>query len=303
MEWQNEHYPEIQPPATDMRFAYPMQKIQDWLTQQWVIFWGRRINPTEFPWLVGPFGNLDAIGENFIYEFAQKENLIIERETKKGGLLPSMSSLNLSTAEQSSLSPQVIDFYENTAQYDLQFSVEWKPFFRVFGVLISWLFSRRLNQLNLPTKNSTKPEALRSELIRLAESASNQAKYTFWLRSIKSSGQKVYSGAYSISTLPSGKTCIKAVFPLPNGNATVLMTPSVGTNGELILESSGKKFGDAGFYFLLKDSKGNYWSQYIRSFRDRLILRSGNGALSAEQTLTLWHKEVVRFNYNIEKKQ
>lgn len=286
-----------------MRFAYPMQKIQDWLTQQWVILWGRKIDPLEFPWLIGPFGNLDVIGEDFINQFAEREKLTIEREIKTRGLIPSMSSLNLSETELSNLSLQVINFYENTAQYDLYFSVKWNSFFRVFGVLISRLFSNRLNQLNIPTMNSKNLQALKCELITLVEPGCNQPKYTFWLRSIKSSGQAIYSGVYGISTLPSGKTCIKTVFPLPNGNATVLMTPSVGKKGELILESSGEKFGDAGFYFLLKDSKGEFWSQYVRSFRDRLIVRSQNGSLSAEQILTLWHKEVLRFNYEIEERQ
>lgn len=286
-----------------MRFAYPMQKIQDWLTQQWVIIWGRKINPTEFSWLIGPFGNLNVIGEDFVNEFAAKEKLTIEREAETGGLIPSIISLNLSEIERSNLSCQVIDFYENTARYNLHFCVKWNPLFKVFGFLISRLFSNRLRQLNIPTANSKKFHALKSELISLAEPASNKVKYTFWIRSIKSSGQPVFSGVYGVSTLPSGQACIKAVFPLPNGNATVLMTPTVSKNGELILEASGKGFGDAGFYFLLKDSKGEYWAQYIRSFRDRLILRSTNGSLSAEQVLTLWQKEVLRFNYKIEQKQ
>lgn len=160
-----------------------------------------------------------------------------------------------------------------------------------------------MRQLNIPTTSAKTVHALNSELISLVEPASKNVKYTFWIRSIQSSGQPVYSGVYGLSTLPSGETCVKAVFPLPNGNATVLLTPSVAQNGELILESSGKKFGDAGFYFLLKDSKGEYWAQYIRSFRDRLTLRlADDGSLAAEQVLTLWKKEVLRFNYIIERK-
>ncbi|HUC83142.1 MAG TPA: hypothetical protein VMR70_19690 [Flavisolibacter sp.] len=285
-----------------MRFAYPMQKLQDWLTQQWVILWGRKIKPEEYAWLMGPFGNLDAIGENFIHELAEKENLAVDMDAKTTGLIPSINSLNLSEAERSKLSLQVIDFYENTVNYKLHFSVKWNPFFRVFGVLINRLFSTRLNQLNIPVKNATTPQELTSELISLTETGSDQPKYTFWLRSIKSSGQAIYSGAYGIGVLPSGQACIKAVFPLPNGNATVLMTPCVGQNGELILESSGKRFGDAGFYFLLKDAKGEYWSQNIQSFRDRLTIRSEDGCLWAEQVLTLWKKEVLRFQYKIEAK-
>lgn len=286
-----------------MRFAYPIQKFQDWMTQQWVILRGRKIKPEDFPWLMGPFGNLDAIGEDFIYKFAEKENLIIQKDSKAKGIIPSMQKLNLSEAEFSNLSKSVIGFYEKTDNHNLQFSVQWNPFFKFFGILINKLFSNRINQLNIPTKNIDDSESLKSEIINLVDTKTNEIKYTFWFRSIKSSGQVIYSGVYGISNLPSGKTCVKAVFHLPNGNATVLMIPSVGENGELILDSSGKKFGDAGFYFLLKDSKGDYWSQFISSFRDRLIIGSQNDIISAEQTLTLWHLKVLTFKYTIELKK
>lgn len=286
-----------------MRFAYPMQKFQDWVTQQWVILRGRKIKPEDFPWLMGPFGNLNAIGEDFIHKFAEKENLIIQKDSKSNGIIPSMQKLNLSETEFSNLSQSVIGFYENTANHNLQFSVQWNSFFKFFGILINKLFSNRINQLNIPTKNIDDSESLKSEIINLIDPKTNEIKYTFWFRSIKSSGQVIYSGVYGITNLPTGKTCVKAVFPLPNGNATVLMIPSVGGNGELILDSSGKKFGDAGFYFLLKDSKGDYWSQFISSFRDRLIIDSKNDIISAEQTLTLWYLKVLSFKYIIELKK
>lgn len=286
-----------------MRFAYPMQKFQDRVTQQWVILRGRKIKPEDFPWLMGPFGNLDAIGEDLIYQFAKKENLTVEKDSKAKGIIPSMQKLNLSEAEFSNLSKKVIGFYENTSNHNLDLSVHWNPLFKFFGILINKLFSKRIDQLNIPTKNISDPKSLKSEIINLVDPATNEIKYIFWFRFIESSGQVIYSGVYGISNLPSGKTCVKAVFPLPNGNATVFMIPTVGENGELILDSSGKKFGDAGFYFLLKDSKGEYWSQFISSFRDRLIIGSENDLISAEQTLTLWHQKVLTFNYKIELKK
>lgn len=286
-----------------MRFAYPMQKFQDWVTQQWVILRGKKINPEDFPWLIGPFGNLDAIGKDYIHQFAEKQNLIIQKDSESKGIIPSMQKLNLSETEFANLSESVIQFYENTDGHHLQFSVQWNPFFKFFGILLNKLFSNRINQLNIPTKNIDDSETLKSEIINLADPVTNEIKYTFWFRSIQSTGQVIYSGVYGISILPSGKTCVKAVFPLPNGNATVLMIPSVGENGELILDSSGEKFGDAGFYFLLKDSKGEYWSQFIKSFRDRLIIGSKNDIISAEQTLTLWSLRVLTFNYKIERKK
>lgn len=280
-----------------------MQKFQDWVTQQWVILRGRKIKAENFPWLMGPFGNLDAIEKDFIHQFAKKENLIIQINSNIKGIIPSMLKLNLSETEFSNLSKNVIAFYEKTENYNLDFSVKWNPFFKFFGILVNKLFSNRINQLNIPTKNISDSESLKSEIINLVNPTTNEIKYTFWFRCIASSGQVIYSGVYGISNLPSGKTCIKAVFPLPNGNATVLMIPSVGKNGELILDSSGKEFGDAGFYFLLKDSKGEYWSKFIHSFRDRLIIGSENDLISAEQTLTLWHIKVLTFYYKIKLKK
>ncbi|REC63299.1 hypothetical protein DRF65_06500 [Chryseobacterium pennae] len=286
-----------------MRFAYPIQKFQDWFTQQLIILRGRKIKTEDSLWLMGPFGNLNPMSEDFIHQFAEKENLVVEKGSKVKGIIPSMLKLNLSETEFSNLSKNVVGFYENTSNYTLNFSIQWNPYFKLFGILINKLFSNRINQLNIPTKSIDGSESIKSEIINLTDPKTDEIKHTFWFRSIESTGQVIYSGVYGISNLPSGKTCVKAVFPLPNGNATVLMTPSVGKNGELILDSSGKQFGDAGFYFLLKDSKGEYWSQFIRSFRDCLIIGSENDIISAEQTLTLWHFKVLTFIYKIELKK
>src|SRR5690606_31565372 len=150
--------------------------------------------------------------------------------------------------------------------------------------------------------NITDAESIKSEIITLSDPESDEVKYTIWLRTLKSNGQVIYSGVYGTCKLPSGKTCIKAVFPLPNGNATVIMSPGVGKDGELNVDQSRKKFGDAGVDVLLNDSKGDYWTRFIGSFRDRLIIGEESGHLSAEQSLTLWHQKVLSFNYTIKLK-
>ena len=280
-----------------------MQKLQDRVTQQWFIIRGRRIEPNDVPWLIGPFGNIGGIGGGFIDQLAEKEGLSVKRNGESSGLIPSIGDLNFSELELSRLSKSVIDFYENTADYELALSVRWNPVFRTIGVLTNKLFSSRINQLNIPTQNLDDTESLTSEIVSLVEPASSETRYTIWFRTIRSSGQVVYSGVYGTCILPSGKTCIKAAFPLPNGNATVLMAPRVGSNGELVLESSGKDFGDAGFYFLLEDSRGDLWSQFIRSFRDRLTIHAEGDHLLAEQTLTLFKLRVVTFTYRIVPKE
>lgn len=284
-----------------MNIAYRMQTFQDWFTQQWVILWGREIDPSKYSWLMGPFGELNGIGEKFITQLAEKENLTIVKKSASKGILPSVSNLNLSEDELKKLSQKVIDFYEKTGDYQLQFNVRWNPFFKIFGYLVNRMFSQRINQLNIPTQNIPPSESLTSEIIQLISTQDNEVKYTIWLRKFQSTGKIIYSGIYTTCTLPSGTTCVKAIFPLPKGNATVILKPSVGNENQLILDSSGKKFGDAGFYFLLNDSKGKYWSQYVKSFTEKLMVSHEHEHLKAKQTLKLLNLQVVNFEYDIVK--
>lgn len=286
-----------------MGTASPKQNFQDWITQQWVILFGKKIIPNQYEWLLGPFGKTKGIGQKFIEQLAKNENLEIDRSEQERGIIQSINQLNLSNQELYVLSKNVIDFYENTSNYKFDLKVKWNPFFKFFGWLLKILFSNRIEQLNLPMESNKNSEALKSEIIHLIDKKTKVLKRTIWLRTFTNSGQVVYSGVYEPCTIPNGDTCIKAIFPLPNGNATVILNPSVGKNGELILKSSGKKIGDSGFYFLLNDSKGNTWTKYIKSFQDKLVVSSKNERIIAEQTLTLWNLRVLTFVYRIKKIQ
>ena len=286
-----------------MGIAILKQNLQDLITQQWVILFGKKIIENQNKWLLGPFGSTKGIGVKFIKQLAKNEQLIIDEKENDKGILSSINQLNLSSEEQNKLSKNVIDFYENTSNYDFDLKVNWNPFFKGFGVLLRLLFSNRIEQLNVPIENIEDSESLKSDIIQLLDVTTKEVKRTIWLRSFKATGEVVYSGVYETCVIPSGQTCIKAIFPLPNGSATVILSPSVGENGELILTSSGKKIGDSGFYFLLNDSKGNLWTKFIKSFKDELVISSKNENIIAIQTLTLWNLRVLQFTYHINKKR
>jgi hypothetical protein len=277
------------------------QRLQDWLTQLWVLQFGKRIEPNAYDWLLGPFGASDQIGQHFISEIAERENLERAPKNPEAGLLTSIHDLQLSSAELQGLTPEVIDFYEHTAAYYLSLEVNWNRSFLPFGTLVKWLFSRRIQQLNIPTTSNEVAAGLTNELIQLRDPKSKAIKRTFWFRTLRSTGEVVYSGIYGTSQLPNGKRVVKAVFPLPHGNATVLLLPSVQADGSLRLSSAGKKIGDSGFYFLLEDANGHYWTKFIRSFKDELHIFMENDELKAVQKLTLWSFPVLRFSYKIQK--
>lgn len=277
------------------------QKFQDWVTQQWIILFGKKIDPQEFKWLLGPFGNVDGIGEKFIKQLVEKENLIVDSDSKNKGLLNSIHQLELSKKELNSLSKEVIEFYEQTSNYSFDLKVKWNPVFKLFGYLLKLIFSNRIEQLNVPIKNNIEGQNMQSNIIKLNDKATNKPKRTIWLRTFKKTNQVVYSGVYETCKIPNGIVCIKAIFPLPNGSATVILEPKVAENGALILNSNGSKIGDSGFYFILNDKNDNIWIKHIKSFKDSLTVNCENESLKAIQTMTFYGIKVLKFEYTIKK--
>lgn len=285
-----------------MGIARINQSIQDWITQQWVILFGQKIDNKKYQWLLGPFGGTNGIGVKFVEQLARDESLVIDSNRKNRGLIDSIRNLGLPETELKKLSPNIINFYESTSDYDLLLKVKWNPLFKIFGIVVKSIFSKRIEQLNVPIEDLEDASGLTNEIIKLVDKKTNEVKRTIWLRTFKSTGQVVYSGVYETCSLPNKQICIKAIFPLPNGNATVILIPSVGKNEELILDSSGQRIGDSGFYFLLRDSKGQLWSKFIKSFRDKLVVSSEHDRITAIQTLTLWNLKILEFEYEIIKR-
>ena len=283
-----------------MRFAYPSQKLQDWLSQQWCICTGRRVDPSEISWLMGPYGNVDVIEDRYVDLLASKESLEIRKNKSGFGLLDSIDDLNLAESDAATLRNEIVEFYEKTLNYEFEVWSQWCQFFRPFGGLISRLYSRRLQQLNLPLNPLDTAPGIRSQIYKLVNPKTESVKYTIWYRHLKLNQQVIYSGVYSHCTIPDGRTCLKVVFPLPRGNATVIMSVAVTQDGSLRLVSEGKEFGDPGFYFLLEDSRGNHWARYIPSFHESITVYVDNEhILRANHILNLWGTKALQIHYKV----
>jgi hypothetical protein len=245
---------------------------------------------------MAPFGDVDIIADHYIQRLALDESLTIERGSS-GGLLESMHDLLGDDAPR--LHPRIRDFYEHTSAHDLEVWSQWSPLFRPFAALIQVLYSRRLQQLNLPLDPLDTSRGISSEIVKLRD-ASGAVRYSIWFRNLKATGRVIYSGIYMTTRTPAGQRCAKIVFPLPRGNATVVMAATVNDQDGLDLISSGQSFGDPGFYFLLRDSKSRHWAQYIRSFRERIsVYIDAEGLLRTDHTLSLWGLTALRLHYKI----
>jgi hypothetical protein len=275
--------------------------LQDKITQVWVKITGRRFTPENHDWLIGPIGGTEIIKDSFINDLAQKERLEIQDNNPDAGLLESFKELELTNSEELMLNPKVIRFYERTADYNFEVWSEWCGLFRPFGWILSVVFSKRLQQLNLPLSSMDSAKGIKSSIIKLVDRKDKVTKWTVWYRILKRTNDVIYSGVYTTCILPNfpGKF-LKVVFPLPNGNATVIMRREVLADGSLKLTSDGKRFGDNGFYFTLTNHKGRYWTRFVRSMHEWIrVYVDEEDILRADHNLHFYGFPFLKLHYKM----
>jgi len=287
-----------------MRINKSKGHLQDWITQVWVTLTGRKFNPEKESWLVGPIGDTDIIKDKFIQVLAKQDNLEIMQNQNGVGLLDNFNDLQLSPDEAKLLIPKVVDFYEKTSNYNFEIWSEWCGFFKPFGWLLSVIFSKRLQQLNLPLNSLHSAKGIDSNIIKLVDKSSKISKWTIWYRILKSTNNVIYSGVYTTCHLPNfGGRFLKVVFPLPNGNATVIMRKEILKDGSLKLCSDGKKFGDNGFYFTLTNHKGTYWTRFVKSMHEWItVYVDEDNILRADHNLKFYDLPFLNLHYKMTEK-
>ncbi|MBO6623079.1 MAG: hypothetical protein JJ892_07925 [Balneola sp.] len=277
--------------------------LSDWLTQLWVKSSRVKINPHYENWLDGPTGEPKIIGESYFEEFATKNKLTIETGSEEG-LVEDFSHLNSSQFSSDKVNPRIIDFYENTSRFELDIWSEWSTPAKPFGWLLSKLFSTRIQQLNLPVSALDSSLGITSEIIAL-KNEMNKTKYVGWLRKVVKTKNVIYAGAYTSCTPPNlGYECVKVVFPLPNGNATVILWPENMDDGSLKLHSSGNEFGDGGFYLLVYSSSDKAYVKYVNAIKETIhVYLDENDELRTDHIFKFWGSTFLQLHYRIREKR
>lgn len=273
--------------------------LVDWLTQRWVQMTGRTVSLVEHPWLDGPTGRPSGIGTRVFEHYANETGLRV-LHGHPGALIPRFEVLRSAAFDPAAISPSVVDFYARTGDYELDAWSEWTAPFRPFGWALATLFSRRLQQLNVPLSSLDTSRGMTSEVVPVVDTKTNRLVFTAWVRQLVATGNVIYAGAYSTCTVPESQTvCVRVVFPLPNGNAMVLMRPVAHSDGSLSLVSAGSSFGGPGFYFTVHGSDGSVWARYLRSLRESIHVYESDGLIRADHVLSLWGITFLRLHYRL----
>ncbi len=273
----------------------------DWSTQLWVRSTGRATVWSDAPWLAGPSGTTDRVGADWLDAIEQCDGVEFSEPVTEGGLMSSFAALASDTFDPSRVLPSIREFYESTAAFDLDVWSRWSPVFRPFGGMVAWLFSRRLDQLNVPLDPLDASSGVRSDIRFMTARGSGERLYAAWVRRIPETQRHIYVGLYSTCTPPhAGVPCVKTVFPLPNGNATVVLRPTAHDDGSLRLVSAGSQFGDAGFYFTLRGEGGKGHARFVRSATEDIhVYEDDDGVLRASHAFRWFGRTVFELRYRM----
>ena len=120
-----------------------------------------------------------------------------------------------------------------------------------------------------------------------------------WIRTLRSTGEYVYSGCYSSRTLPgSGQPSVHVAFPLEAGNVQVLLRPRALPDGSLVLSSPPGAFGEDGAYVLVAD-RGRHHAARAPIHEEFRVYVDPDGVLRTDHVLRLWSATVVRLHYKL----
>jgi hypothetical protein len=261
---------------------------------------GRTVRKADVPWLLGPIGSDGQIGDGPYDIVAAREGLTIDRNAIDAGLVPDLSVLAGPEFDVAKTAPEVRHFYEQTSRYELDVWSETRFPGRLFLWLLVSTVSRYMNQLNFPVFGLETSRGMTSEVLPLRDS-SGRIVHTGWQRRLLGSGRIIYSGFYTTVQPPGCPSrCVKVVFPVPRGNATVLLRPEYGADGRFRLMSLGKRFGDPGFYRVLELDTERLKVRYLKTLVERFDVYTDEGrVLRCDHQVRFLGITMLRLHYRI----
>ena len=249
-------------------------------------------------WLSAPMNDGQTIGDSWLQVAAASHRGTVRTDVQGAGLLSDMAQLDGPGFTAAGLRPEIRHFYEHTSDWRMEVWTQWNPVFQPGGEAISRFFGRRVQQLALPTHPLDVALGMDSRVALIVDEDDEQ-RAAAWLRTLRSTGEYVYSGCYSSRMLPGERQpSVHVAFPLEAGNVQVFLRPSVLPGGALELSSPTGSFGENGAYVVVEDRGGTHAARVPihETFR---VYVDGEGVVRTDHQLRLWSAPVVRLHYKL----
>lgn len=252
-------------------------------------------------WLAAPMHRHPVVGDAWLEDAAASVGGEVRERVEGAGLLRDMAELDGPCFRADDLHPDVRDFYEHTSSWRMEVWTQWTPWAQPGGELVSRLFGRRVQQLALPTRPLDVARGMDSRVSVIVDGEGEQ-RSAGWIRTLRSTGEYIYSGCYSSRLLPgSAQPSVHVAFPLQAGNVQVFLRPRTADDGSLLLSSPAGRFGDDGCYVVVLEGGRTFAARapVHETFR---VYVDQEGVLRTDHELRLWAAPAVRLHYRLERR-
>ncbi|WP_313431565.1 YndJ family protein [Siminovitchia terrae] len=179
----------------------------------------------------------------------------------------------------------IVDFYEQTDQYQLFASVKWATWFKPLASCYK-IISTQLQQLNLPISSNLTEMTFKIQAVD--PTVDGRKNPRAWIRRVKNN--IVFVAIYSQHETK-GRTYMNIALPLPYSSMIGILQLEV-VDGILILSSEGK--GDPGIYLAV--GKTLFKLPLSENF---LIKETGAGSLIAQHKMRIFGIPFLQIEYTI----
>ncbi len=265
----------------------------------WLNHTGRKLDLSHYPYLAGPIAGNEEIGEKFYSKLAERNGLKAVH-SGNGGLLLNFRELIVQDHPFiNRLNPEIPLFYEHSSRYTMEVWSQWRPPISWLAKLLIKLVSVEMKQLNIPLDSLETSYGMDSAIIHLLDD-NGEIEYVCWLRKTNKSNKVVYAGFYSSIQLGNWPARhVKVVFPLPNGNVTVILRLKLLADGSIQLISDGKRFGHSGYYRLHRNRRGVVKARMIPIKEIIHVFEDQQQQLRTDHFFSWWGIRFLQLHYKI----
>ncbi|GAA1748721.1 hypothetical protein [Aeromicrobium alkaliterrae] len=272
-------------------------RIVDLGTRWWWRLVGREIDlEGDHAWLAAPMSDGPLVGDTWLRGHAAELGGGLQ---EAAGLLGDMSVLDGPGLRTADLAPEVVSFYERTSDWRVEAWSGWSWWARIPGGLVERWFGRRVGQLAIPTDPLAVARGMDSA-VTVATDAAGVRQGAGWHRTLRATGEVVYSGFYGTRQRPGAdRAGVHVAFPLEHGNVQVFLRPEVTPEGGLVLRSPSGRFGDDGAYVVVRFGRRT-WAARVPIHEVFHVHLDAEGVLRTDHDLRLWGARAVTLHYRLE---
>ncbi|WP_257017627.1 MULTISPECIES: hypothetical protein [unclassified Rhodococcus (in: high G+C Gram-positive bacteria)] len=275
--------------------------IADRASRMWWRTAGRPVDlGGDHAWLTAPTSAAGVVRDHWLPAEAERLGGALIAADADAGLLPDMECLAGPGFDPERLDPAIRDFYEHTSQWRMEIWTKWSPLFAPAGSIIGRLYGKRVQQLALPVDPLAAAHGVDTTITKVVDGEGNHAG-SAWLRTLRGTGDFMYSGYYRSALLPGhDRPSIHVSFPLEHGNVQVFLRPQNGPDGSLLLESPAGEFGADGAYVTVLE-RGRHYAARVPIREEFRIYVDTEGVLRTDHVLRMWRRVAMRLHYRLDR--